>query len=100
MQENYKAKNREYTHSNLTKKEKSALKTLGSEENLIIKAADKGGGIVVMDTQKYLRMCQSLIEDKETYKELKTHPMETFNIKLQYVLDEASYWSGGALKIR
>lgn len=47
-----------------------------------------------MDTQKYLRMCQSLIEDKETYKELQTNPMET------HMLDEASYWSGGALKIR
>lgn len=41
------------TKQNLSKGETNALKSLASDENIVIKEADKGGAVVVMDTVYY-----------------------------------------------
>lgn len=40
------------TKQNLSKEETNALKSLASDENIVIKEADKGGAVVIMDTAK------------------------------------------------
>ena len=36
--------------------------------------ADKGATLVVLDKTEYTNKAQELLEDGETYKEIKTHP--------------------------
>ena len=49
--------------SNLTPKLRKALQSLGSNPNIIIKKADKGGGIRVLDEdiyeQRYMNYCRT-----------------------------------------
>ena len=39
---------------NITKKEERAMKSLLNDDSIVIRTADKGSGIVIMDTQKYI----------------------------------------------
>ena len=39
---------------NITNKEEKALKSILIDDTIIIRPADKGSGIVVMDTEKYV----------------------------------------------
>jgi hypothetical protein len=42
------------THNNLTPEEKGALQELKEREDIVIKPADKGSAVVVMDKVDYL----------------------------------------------
>ena len=50
---NYPLQPKEFTRNNLTKAEKLALKRLHEDKNIVIKQADKGGAIIIMDTNYY-----------------------------------------------
>lgn len=43
--------------SNLNEAENQALRSLGENKSITIKASDKGGNIVVMDNAQYKQMC-------------------------------------------
>ena len=59
------------TDNNLTKDEKQALKRLKNDENIVILPADKGRVTVVMDKKDYHDKMNELVNDKQTYQELK-----------------------------
>ena len=59
---------------NLTSNERKALKQLHEENNLIIRPADKGRCIVVMDKLDYVNKVKSMLSDAETYEVLREDP--------------------------
>ena len=53
--------------SNLSIKEKKALKNLQVDKNIVITKADKGNCTVVIDEEKYEEKIFKLLNDKDTY---------------------------------
>ncbi|CAJ0964974.1 unnamed protein product [Ranitomeya imitator] len=78
-----------YGVNNLTAGESLALKKLEKDTNLIFKASDKGGNLVIMDHPKYLEMCGSILKDIETYEVLSGDPTKGFIDDLMYILNPA-----------
>ena len=60
--------------SNLTSKEHAALTSLAKNEEIVIKSADKGGKIVVMDKKEYKMACENNLSDRKFYEELAEDP--------------------------
>ena len=54
-----------YQQSNLTAEERLKLKYLSQNCNLVIKGADKGGEIVIMDTAAYVEICGLPLNDRK-----------------------------------
>ena len=54
--------------NNLSKDDWQALKELKNDESIVIKEADKGGAVVLMDSAHYEQMIYKQLEDKNTYK--------------------------------
>ena len=70
------------TDSNLTKDERQPLKRLKTNENIVILPADKGRVTVVMDKTDYYDKMDTLVNDKQTYEELKRDPTPSLQRKL------------------
>ena len=60
--------------SNLTPEERKAIKTLKNNKEIIIKTADKGTKITVIDTQQYIREGIDFLQDPNTYTKLTEDP--------------------------
>jgi len=71
--------------NNLTKDEQRALKRLKNDESIVILPADKGRVTVVrvMDKTDYFDKMDALVNDKQTYEELKRDPTPAHQRKLQ-----------------
>ena len=44
-----------------------ALHCLANDSDILVTRADKGGGIVIMDKEKYVENMQNMLDDEETY---------------------------------
>lgn len=55
-----------------------ALNALGKIEHIILKMADKGGGVVIQDRVIYLNESHHLLSDHNTYSKLRTDPLPEF----------------------
>ena len=58
------------THQNLSKAEWFALKDLINDKSIVIKKADKGGAVVIMNAKHYEKMAYDQLNDSKTYKKL------------------------------
>ena len=58
----------------MTKDEQQALKRLKNDNNIVILPADKGRLAVVMDKTDNFDKMDALVNDKQTYEELKRDP--------------------------
>lgn len=54
----------------MSKEETNALKSLASDENIVIKEADKGGAVVIMDTVYYEQKIMDMLSNTEFYTEI------------------------------
>ena len=54
--------------SNLSKHEWEAIKSLKENDSIVIKEADKGGAVVVMNKTHYYNMVVKILQDEVTYK--------------------------------
>ena len=54
--------------SNISKHEWQDILILKNNKDIIIKEADKGGAVVMMNTKHYLKMISDHLNDKTTYK--------------------------------
>lgn len=61
------------TH-NLTPKERKVLKSLASDDSIVIKSADKGSGIVVEDRTGYIAAGLDHLSDTSIYEEIDSDP--------------------------
>ncbi|XP_070579506.1 uncharacterized protein [Ptychodera flava] len=71
------------TWPNLTMPEQRALNDLKSNTNIVIKPADKGGGVVVMDKSEYIRKCEEQLNNDTYYTQLESDPTEKYMTELE-----------------
>ena len=73
---------------NLTKDERKAMKTLQDNLDIVIKPADKGGAIVIQDTENYKKECLRQLSNKDHYRYLISNPVQDLNKKIHSTLTE------------
>ena len=66
----------------MTKDEQQALKRLKTDNNIVILPAEKGRVTVAMDKTDYFDKLDALVNDKQTYEELKCDPTPALQRKL------------------
>ncbi|CAJ0955360.1 unnamed protein product [Ranitomeya imitator] len=74
--------------SNLSVTERQALKSLQQDKDIIIKPADKGGAIVVMDKLQYKNEVYRQLGDSTTYKKLSHNPTTSIQNTIKTTFDE------------
>uniref|UniRef100_A0A673J7M0 Uncharacterized protein n=1 Tax=Sinocyclocheilus rhinocerous TaxID=307959 RepID=A0A673J7M0_9TELE len=75
---------------NLTRVQREALSALINDPTLTIQRADKGGGIVVMNTNTYVEKIKGMLHDETFYKKLVFNPTEKWinEQELKYLKNE------------
>ena len=76
-------------YSNITMEERSAINDLTKNSDIVIKEADKGSAIVVMNTDDYLAECHRQLDDTTYYKPLSKDPTAKFARKVTAAVREA-----------
>ncbi|KAJ1199269.1 hypothetical protein NDU88_003107 [Pleurodeles waltl] len=82
---------REEKHSfmNLSRLEQKALEELNLNPSIIIKPADKGGAIVILDREVYHQECIRLLSDNRNYKFFKSDPTQDTQKEIKMLVEEA-----------
>ena len=75
-------------HDNLKPSERSALHSLKKREDIIIKPADKGSAVVVMDREHYISEAERQLNDSTFYKALDHDPTHEFAKKVADAVSE------------
>ena len=73
-------------YSNISPAENKALKKLRENKNIIIKKADKGGSIVIMDTSYYVDKVTETLNDTNIYKKCKMKDIKSSMNKVKSFL--------------
>ena len=73
---------------NLTKEERLGLKSLLESNDIIIKKADKGSAVMVMNTTDYLREGYRQLQDTNFYQKLDKDPTPELSEKICKILTE------------
>lgn len=76
------------TNDNLPREQREALNSLRTRKDIIIKPADKGSGVVVMDRQQYIDEGMRQLSNHTNYKPLDSDPTGTFSKDIQRTLDD------------
>ena len=76
-----------FARPNLTSEQRSTLKNLGSNPDLVIKPFDEGSGICLMDTSLYVSKIEEHLADPTTYKELNSDPTQAIRNDALSTLD-------------
>lgn len=71
---------------NMTRAELQALQNLERDTSIIIKAADKGVNLVIMDHTQYRKMCLAIFSDVKGYKVLGRNPTDLCCAQLREIL--------------
>lgn len=87
IQENTTRTQHTSKRDNLNPYQKIALKELQSNNSIIIKPFDKGGGICVMDTEQYINKIFLHLNDSSTYKKLKYDPTQAIRNDVMSTLE-------------
>ncbi|CAH2273536.1 Hypothetical predicted protein [Pelobates cultripes] len=72
---------------NLTPDEKAALQDLREDTNIVIRLADKGGGVVIQSYQQYKCEIMRQLNDTSTYRKLTYDPVQSFQKKIQQLIE-------------
>ena len=73
---------------NLSTSERTALKNLKAREDIVIKPADKGSNVVVMDKDKYIAEAERQLSDARFYKKVEADPTENHAEMIRNTLGE------------
>ena len=57
-------------YSNLSVKEQKELQVLQSKDDIVIAEADKGGAVVILDVEDYIKEAERQLHNTENYKRL------------------------------
>jgi hypothetical protein len=74
------------THSNITRKERNALKQLKNNPHIIIKPCDKNLGTAIIERNTYIQLAEEHLNDNTTYKPLTNNPLHATNTKIHSAL--------------
>jgi hypothetical protein len=72
--------------SNITKEQYMGLRSLTNNPDIVIKKADKGSAVVVMNTVDYLREGYRQLQDSNFYQKLDHDPTEKYAKEIDLVL--------------
>jgi len=75
------------TKSNINQRERTSIKSLSSDPNIIIKEADKGGAVVIMNTKHYKEMSENILNDTDYYEILQNNPSKIDRIQYNRLLN-------------
>ena len=75
-------------HDNLTKEERNALHSLQRRSDIVIKPADKGSAVVVMDRDHYVSEAERQLNDSTYYELLDHDPTDEFAKKVSEAVEE------------
>ena len=81
-----KRKNNKKFKRNLKKEESIAITTLRNNRDIVIKPADKGGNIVIMNKQDYIQEGLRQLSDSNHYEILVEDPIQNDNNQIYQVL--------------
>ncbi|XP_078502402.1 uncharacterized protein LOC144756435 [Lissotriton helveticus] len=87
LQDNYTL-NHHYK-DNLSRLERLALSNLKQDPSIIIREADKGGNIVVMNRANYVAEIREQLKDENCYKKVKTNPLKEISLN---ILEHLCVW--------
>ncbi|CAJ0963613.1 unnamed protein product [Ranitomeya imitator] len=87
-----------YYPPNLTLSERQSLQSLQSDSSLIIKPADKGGAIVIMDKSDYLREIRRQLDNTTVYQKLDSNPTQAIRNRISRILQQ--YTELGVLDLK
>lgn len=75
--------------NNLTLSERQALDKLCKDKNIVVKPADKGGGLVIMPKTLYDQEVLRQLQDLSYYRALPTDPTSRFQKEIELFLQQA-----------
>ena len=78
---------------NLSHKEKEALESLKHRADIIITRADKGGAVVIMDTETYIKEAERQLNDTNYYTKLPHDITELHEEKVKQILNTLKHTS-------
>ena len=58
---------------NISRREREAIESLRSNKKLVIKEADKGATVVIMDTDYYVEKAETILQDSESYEQIENN---------------------------
>ena len=73
--------------NNLHREERQALKDLPKKHDIVIKPADKGGAVVVMNQSDYVKEGERQLNDRSFYQKLTSPPTEMNNLRINSFID-------------
>ena len=79
---------RKIPKDNLTKEERKALEELKARTDIIITKADKGGAVVIWDTNDYIKEAERQLNDTTSYKVLAQDPTEENTKKVKNLIQQ------------
>lgn len=65
-----------------------AIKKLGERHEVIIRPADKGGGLVILDKKDYQEEMENLLKVENIYQKLRSNPKKKYQRKLKTFIDK------------
>ena len=74
---------------NLKKQEFQAMRELYTNNNIVIKPADKGGSILIMNTTDYISEANRQLNNHDHYERLQEDPTQKLNIHINHLIDQA-----------
>lgn len=67
---------------------RKGMESLEKRKEIIIRPADKGGGLVILDKTDYLSEITHLLSDRDTYQILNKDPMLAYKDELHLLIEE------------
>ena len=74
--------------SNLTKNEADALQQLSQRDDILITKVDKGGAVLIMDVDDYIRDANRQLNNTDFYKKIPNDPTESNRNKVNNTVNE------------
>ena len=72
----------------LSDEQRKATVDLANDDSIIIKPADKGGSIVIINSDDYINACFDALADPNFYEELPSDPNPDYRAKIDQKIDE------------
>ena len=70
LEKKKQTKMKEKPYNNLTKNERTSMKKLSREEDIIITKVDIGGAVVIVDVQGYIKEAERQLNNIKNYRKL------------------------------
>ena len=73
---------------NVSKAEEKAMRDLLNNDNIVIRPADKGSGIVILDADQYKEELFNEMDDNKTYQKINKDPTQTIRNKVKKLVTD------------